>query len=84
MSRPDDDDCAACFCRRAVHSADGCDGGGGGDPLCGCSGFVEETNVTDRHYLPPELVDNEALWCTLEGTIAGMLLRVCTGKDLET
>lgn len=29
------------------------------------------------------LVDNEALWCTLEGTIAGMLLRVCNGKDLD-
>ena len=30
-----------------------------------------------------ELVDDERLWCTLEGTIAGMLLRVCRGQDLE-
>lgn len=29
-----------------------------------------------------ELVDNEALWCSLEGNIAGMLLRVCRGLDL--
>jgi hypothetical protein len=28
------------------------------------------------------LVDDERLWCTLEGTIAGMLLRVCRGQDL--
>jgi len=30
-----------------------------------------------------ELVDDERLWCTLEGTIAGMLLRVCRGQDLN-
>lgn len=31
-----------------------------------------------------KLVNDERLWCTLEGTIAGMLLRVCCGQDLET
>lgn len=28
------------------------------------------------------LVNDERLWCTLEGTIAGLLLRVCRGQDL--
>lgn len=31
-----------------------------------------------------ELVNSEHLWCSLEGTIAGMLLRVCRGQDLST
>jgi hypothetical protein len=31
-----------------------------------------------------ELVNDERLWCTLEGTIAGMLHRVCRGQDLHT
>jgi hypothetical protein len=30
-----------------------------------------------------KLVDDERLWCTLEGTIAGLLLRVCRGQDLD-
>jgi hypothetical protein len=29
------------------------------------------------------LIDDERLWCTLEGTIAAMLIRVCCGQDLE-
>jgi hypothetical protein len=29
-----------------------------------------------------QLVNDERLWCTLEGTIAGMLSRVCRGQDL--
>jgi hypothetical protein len=29
------------------------------------------------------LVDDERLWCTLEGVVAGMLIRVCRGQDLE-
>jgi len=29
-----------------------------------------------------DLVDDERLWCSLEGEIAGMLLRVCRGQDL--
>src|SRR6185436_5975898 len=29
-------------------------------------------------------VANEAFWCCLEGTLAGMLLRVTRGLDLET
>jgi transcriptional regulator with XRE-family HTH domain len=28
-------------------------------------------------------IDNEQIWCMLEGTIAGMLLRVCAGQDLD-
>ena len=30
-----------------------------------------------------ELVSDEALWCALEGTVAGLLIRVCCGQDLE-
>lgn len=30
-----------------------------------------------------KLIDNEHLWCSLEGTLAGMLSRVCRGQDLE-
>lgn len=29
------------------------------------------------------LIDDERLWCTLEGTIAALLIRVCCGQDLE-
>lgn len=29
------------------------------------------------------LVADERLWCELEGTLAGMLIRVCRGQDLE-
>ena len=29
------------------------------------------------------LVNDERLWCTLEGTIAAMLIRVCRGQDLN-
>lgn len=29
------------------------------------------------------LVDDEQLWCTLEGVIAGLLIRVCGGQDLD-
>lgn len=28
-------------------------------------------------------LNNEHLWCALEGTLAGMLLRVTSGKDLK-
>lgn len=28
-------------------------------------------------------VDDEAIWCTLEGTVAALLLRVCRGQDLD-
>jgi hypothetical protein len=28
-------------------------------------------------------VDDERLWCCLEGTLAGMLMRVARGQDLE-
>lgn len=31
-----------------------------------------------------ELSDDERIWCTLEGVIASMLLRVCRGQDLYT
>lgn len=30
-----------------------------------------------------ELVQDEAMWCILEGTIAALLIRVCQGKDLD-
>lgn len=30
-----------------------------------------------------ELIADERVWCTLEGTIAGLLLRVCRGQDLS-
>ncbi len=30
-----------------------------------------------------KVIDSEHVWDQLEGTIAGMLMRVCTGKDLE-
>jgi hypothetical protein len=31
-----------------------------------------------------ELIDSDHVWCSLEGTIAGMLSRVCRGLDLNT
>lgn len=32
-------DCKHCGCPEVKHLEDGCDNGGGGDPLCGCPGY---------------------------------------------